>query len=212
MNHRHAISLIQTGYTTVQVCYDLGVDVPPELPTMLGSVQQNIGGHEEAVSPPMPWIDVPPTAPWQGPAQPAPAPNARDGRAKIQPPKLYTFKAPLDKVNVGDLVVVSGTNGPSIARVHIVHPRPKIDLTAPYAYKWIIDVVDTAGYQKLMQDEEKLEAMLLEAEQQRARKQLLDDLLEQYPEGSEVRKLLSQASVAEKILDLPVNPNVIVGE
>lgn len=192
---RHAISLIQNGYTTVQINYDTTAQVPPEVPDL----------------PAVPSFEPKPEAPmpWQSGSFPPPPVAPRDGRAKIVPPKLYTFKAPKDAVKVGDLVVVNGSHGLTVARVHVVHDRPRIDLQADFDYQWIVDRVDLNGYKEKLAEEEKLRGVLQEAESQRQRKQLLEDLLSMYPEGSDARKLLDQANVADKVLNLPVNPEVL---
>ncbi len=203
----HAISLIQTGYTTVKVCYDIGAPTPPAVPpTMLGVGALPAPELEESASPVAP--------PWNQPHQvnttpipPVPG-SARNGREKISGPSLYTFKADKDLVQVGDLVVVNGTHGPAVARVHAVDERPRIDLNAPYEYKWIMARVDGAAYQKRLDEEEKIRTVLQEAETQRVRKQLMDDLLSMYPEGSDARKLLEKASIADKVLDIPHNPEI----
>lgn len=80
-------------------------------------------------------------------------------------PKRYVYKTLDDSIVEGDSVVVLPPKGLSIAKVTKVHSVNKIDLNAPYSYKWIVSKVDTTQYNQLLEKEEAFEDSLRGAQQ-----------------------------------------------
>lgn len=80
-------------------------------------------------------------------------------------PKRYVYKTLDNSIVEGDSVVVLPPKGLSIARVCKVHTVNKIDLNAPYSYKWIVSKVDTTQYNQLIEKEEAFEDSLRVAQQ-----------------------------------------------
>lgn len=120
-----------------------------------------------------------------------------EGEARQQrAPKRYTYKAKLaDKVEVGDSVVVdSPSNGMVVVDVVAVHATPKIDLDAPFTYKWIVQKVDAEGYKRTLEQEDKFHEVMLEIERVRQRELLMQQFTANLPEGSEARKLFDDAT------------------
>lgn len=116
--------------------------------------------------------------------------------AQPRAPKRYTYKAKLaDKVEVGDSVVVDSTsNGMVVMDVVAVHATPKIDLDAPFTYKWIVQKVDAEGYKRTLEQEDKFHQVMLEIERVRQRELLMQQFTANLPEGSEARKLFDDAT------------------
>lgn len=73
----------------------------------------------------------------------------------------YTYKAELSlNLQVGDFVLVPARNSLKVVRVIDVHPYPKLDLEAKFAYKWVIQKIDATAYLQRMQEEQELMEIL----------------------------------------------------
>lgn len=130
------------------------------------------------------------------PEAPAPArPRLRQNEELVSE-QLYTYKAlKVTGVKVGDSVVVdSPSKGLCVVPVVEVHDTPQIDLDAPFEYKWIVQKVDRAEYDSLVDKERQFGQMMLEVERTRQREALLVDLRAHLPEGSQARKLFDNAT------------------
>lgn len=119
------------------------------------------------------------------------------GRAVSQS-KAYTYKAHLkDGVQVGDKVVVdSPSKGLSVVTVVAVDKTPRIDVHAPFDYKWIIQKVDTSRYEEMLKKEEQFLEAMAEVERAHQRQRLLEKFQAHLPEGSEARLLFDKTAKA----------------
>jgi len=110
--------------------------------------------------------------------------------------KRYTYKALLsDNLQEGDCVVVdSPSRGLTLVTVVAVHSTPKIDLDAPFTYKWIVQKVDRSTYDDTMEKEATFMGAMLEVERVRQRETLLKDFTMHLPEGSEARTMFDNAT------------------
>lgn len=96
--------------------------------------------------------------------------------------QAYTYKAPKDvKLEAGDEVVVDApSTGLTVVVVTQVHKTAKIDLDAPFRYKWIVGKVDRKAYDdRLAKDDaitEKVEELQRAAQQARAVETLMGEL------------------------------------
>ncbi len=158
INHNHILSLLQTGFTTIAVSFEVNMDseVDPVL-------------------------------------------RARNRNTRV---KEYTYKAlETDNIKVGDLVVVdSPSEGLTIVQVTRVDAKPRIELDAPFSYKWIVQKVDRTRYDDLLKQEEQFKDALVEVERTKQREQVMKDFKEVPPEGSEARKLFDATIDAAKVL------------
>lgn len=108
--------------------------------------------------------------------------------------KPYTYKAPASAgIEAGDKVIVdSPTSGLTVVDVVSVDATPRIDLDADFTYKWIVQKVDMAAYQRTIDLEAEAMEMLEEAERRRQRDSLMKEYTDQFPEGTEARKLFDK--------------------
>lgn len=159
INHNHILSLLQTGFTTIGVVFDLEFD-----------------------------------------ARQDPVLRARNRNNQTQE---YTYKAlETDQLKVGDFVVVDSPHeGLCITRVTRVDAKPKIDLNAPFSYKWIVQKIERERYDSLLAQEEAFKDALVEVERAKQREAVVKDFQERLPEGSEARKLFETA--IESVKSLP---------
>lgn len=109
--------------------------------------------------------------------------------------RTYTYKAwNKDKVEVGSQVIVdSPSKGLVVVEVVAVHLSPKIDLDAPWTYKWIVQKVDRTAYDEQLEREAQFETAMLEVERVRQRELLLDQFRNAFPEGSMARAVFNDA-------------------
>lgn len=158
INHNHILSLLQTGFTTIKVTFDLSMD--PEVDPVL---------------------------------------RARNRNTRVQE---YTYKAlEADNVQVGDYVVVdSPQDGLTITKVTAVDKTPKIDLSAPFPYKWIVQKIDVGRYNDLLKQEEEFKDALVEVERQKQQEAVLKDFQERLPEGTKARQMFDATISAAKVL------------
>lgn len=107
--------------------------------------------------------------------------------------KSFTYKAPESyNVKPGDYVVVEGPDG-DFKIVRAIKVGEPIDLNANYDYKFIVQKIDTRGYDACVAQETNIRAMLLAAEQQRQKEEVIESYKKAYPEGSQARKDLEAA-------------------
>ena len=116
--------------------------------------------------------------------------------------KAYTYKARLDDdIEVGDHVVVdSPSKGLTVVEVTAVHKTAKIDLDAPFTYKWIVQKVDRTRYDETKAKEDEFLETMMEVERVHERELLLAKFKDHLPEGSEARKLFENAT--QKVLEV----------
>ena len=117
--------------------------------------------------------------------------------------KEYSYKALLtDNIKVGDLVVVdSPSEGLIIVQVIRVDAKPRIELDAPFAYKWIVQKIDRSRYDNLLAQEAEFKEALVEVERVKQREAVMKSFQEVLPEGSEARKLFE--TTVEKAKAIP---------
>ena len=110
--------------------------------------------------------------------------------------KRYTYKTRLSEgIQEGDAVVVdSPSQGLVVVQVVAVHKVPKIDIDAPFTYKWIVQRVDRSSYDRTLEQEAKFADMMFEVERVRQRELLLQQFKENLPEGSAARSLFDSAT------------------
>lgn len=63
--------------------------------------------------------------------------------------KQYTYKTHILDFKVGDEAVVDVNGETKVVTVSQVHKSPRLEVNAPYAYKWIICKVDRTTYNRL---------------------------------------------------------------
>lgn len=116
--------------------------------------------------------------------------------------KTYTYKARLeDNIQVGDRVVVdSPSKGMTVVEVTAVHKTAKIDLDAPFTYKWIVQKIDRAAYDETQAKEAEFLETMMEVERVHQRELLLGKFKDHLPEGSEARKMFESAT--QKVLEV----------
>lgn len=117
------------------------------------------------------------------------------GRAVSQS-KTYTYKANLkDDIQEGDKVVVdSPSKGLCVVTVVSVDKTPRIDVNAPFDYKWIIQKVDTSRYDEMLKKEGQFLEAMAEVERAHQRQLLLEKFQAHLPEGSEARLLFDKTA------------------
>jgi hypothetical protein len=95
--------------------------------------------------------------------------------------KEYSYKArKSDKIQAGDYVVVPASGNLKVVRVTKVDEVADIDYNANFKYQWIIGKVHFSDYINSIDSESKFYAVLREGEKKRMRKQIIDQLKEQY--------------------------------
>lgn len=116
--------------------------------------------------------------------------------------KTYTYKARLeDNIQVGDRVVVdSPSKGMTVVEVTAVHKTAKIDLDAPFTYKWIVQKIDRTTYDETQVKEAEFLETMMEVERVHQRELLLSKFKDHLPEGSEARKMFESAT--QKVLEV----------
>lgn len=123
--------------------------------------------------------------------------NMQDGFGSVKAQsKTYTYKADLkDNIQVGDKVIVdSPSKGLHVVTVVGVDKTPRIDVSAPFTYKWIVQKVDTARYDEMLKKEEEFLEAMAEVERAHQRQLLLEKFKNHLPEGSEARLLFDKTT------------------
>jgi len=105
---------------------------------------------------------------------------------------IYTFKAlKADNIIPGDLVIIPssfGDWGYTIGRVSTVDETAEIDTNAPFTYKWLVGKVDLTRYAGILEVEKRFERHILNMQKQNTRRQMQEQILASYPEGSKERR------------------------
>jgi hypothetical protein len=115
--------------------------------------------------------------------------------------KTYTYKVLLeDKVSIGDVCVVEVSGILKLVQVVEVHSTPKIDASAQYAFKWIVQKLNYERYVKQIEAESKVQDMLFEIERAKQRTDFQNDFLKSI-EGNEAATSLFKEALAL------INPN-----
>lgn len=90
--------------------------------------------------------------------------------------KCYTFKT-LEDFEVGDFAIVMNTrNEPEVVRIKELHDVPQIDLSAPYAYKWLVSKVNLEAYEQQLKKDNELTDHIRKMQQERCRDQAREAL------------------------------------
>lgn len=103
--------------------------------------------------------------------------------------RVYTYKT-RDKCVPGDTFVVEAPTGLKCVTVLEVHPSPQIDPNAPFAYKWTVQKVNRAAYDEQVALEEEAVKLLKQAERDKAKNLILDQLRDSMPEDPEEKERL----------------------
>ena len=181
IKQKHILSLLQTGYTTIQVQFARDI---------------NSGSSVDADAPRGKTVAVPP---WQENVQ---YDNLGRGHGRVpqaaqpMPPihDLYTYKAKLTtNVKPGEAVVVEVRGRLVLALVHSVDEVPRIDTDADYDYKWIVQRVDMTEYRQCEADEQAFRDSLQQIEREKQRAATLASFMENLPQGSAERALFDSA-------------------
>lgn len=120
-----------------------------------------------------------------------PQPFSKDQVSKGQL-QLYTYKISDKLKDLGcDRCVVENSKGNLVvAWILTIHTSPQIDVSAPYSYKWVVDVVREQDYDDQMHREKEAMQMLQDGERARAQKDAMEALLATVPNREELLKLL----------------------
>lgn len=111
------------------------------------------------------------------------------------PKQAYVYKCHNDlAAEVGKLAVVKLDDGRlKLVTIVKVDDFADIDLTADHTYKWLVDVVDTDRYDKILEDENKFKRLVAEAERVKLREETLASFKSVLPTEGEAAKLFSEA-------------------
>ncbi len=162
-NNKHLVSLLQTGYTTVQVAF------------------ATESAADKAHAPERPWD------------QPRPTPVHQAAQAAVEKAvRLFRYKV-RGAIAEGDLVVVDTKGGLRIATVVAVDAVPMIDCGQQFDYKWIVQRVDMTEYNQAVADERLFYEALQAIEVQKKRDDLLSAFTAQMPQGTNARALFDAA-------------------
>ncbi|HYE38176.1 hypothetical protein [Methylocaldum sp.] len=105
--------------------------------------------------------------------------------------KLYTFKAlKSDNLAKDDFVVIPTSYndwGYTLGKVISVDEEADIDTSVAYTYKWIVGKVDLVRYAGILEVEKRFERHILNMQKANTRRQLVQSVLESFPEGSKER-------------------------
>jgi len=171
VKNKHLYALLDQSYTTIGVVF--ARDERPDLQQAPPAPGHQPQGLRQAGRKAPPWG------------------RPDDG---VPTPKAYTYKVPRDEaIAIDDYVVVHGEHsGLAIGRVVRVDADPRIDVDAPYDYKWIVQRVDRETYQRRVDAERAFSDAMLNVERVRQREQLVQGFKDNLPEGSEARRLFEQ--------------------
>lgn len=77
--------------------------------------------------------------------------------------KLYTYKM-LEDVEIGQQVIVdTPDNGLIVVKVEQILKLHELDLNPHYAYKWVVQVIDTTKYDEYREKENEVKKVINEA-------------------------------------------------
>jgi len=92
--------------------------------------------------------------------------------------KTYTYKVLAEdaaKLSKGSKVIVKSPHDEfKVVEVAEVHAEAELDLEASYNYKWIVCIVDTTKYDKLLEQEAEVTKLIDQANKARIRSTALD--------------------------------------
>lgn len=182
MQQRHIVSLLQEGYTTINVRFH-NEDEAPQVNQPLVAPQQ--------MQTAAPWHDD--TTTRMKPAQDylnrsAPPPPV------YRAPRLYTYKAMLtDNIKPGDAVVVEVARGLVLVTVESVDDVPRIDVDATFDYKWVVCKVDQSAYQQRLQAEENFRHSLQMIERKKQQNRIKSELLQLHADDPEALGMFNLA-------------------
>lgn len=97
-------------------------------------------------------------------------------------------------------MVNSPSEGLTVAQVTRVDAKPRIELDAPFAYKWIVQKIDRSRYDNLLAQEAEFKEALVEVERIKQREAVMKSFQEVLPEGSEARKLFENTIEKAKVV------------
>ena len=194
--NKHLVEILTEGkFTTVAIYFNTEAEVAkqaaqaPQAPGNPAPMPRS-PYRERAVAPP----------PWGGPRlnemSDAEVAGSFPFIEQAIPHKIFLYKASHEMAATlqrGDSVVVAGANnGFMVGKVWQVHQTAQIDYDAPYAYRWLVQKIDTTAFDDHMQKEKQFVAMLQESEKARQRAQARESLLASVrpidPEALEVFK------------------------
>lgn len=113
--------------------------------------------------------------------------------------KLYTYIT-RDTFESGDTVVVPIKDGFGLATVEDFHAQARLDQNPGYEYKWVVQKVDLAGWEKLNDLTEQVTLKIKDMQRQKARQAVIQQLEETFGKdgvGSVKTLLLGDAVEAE---------------
>ncbi len=96
-----------------------------------------------------------------------------NGSTKDYKSDTYAYKT-LENLQIGDLCVVDGAGHKKVVKVVELHMFPKLE----QATKWVMDKVDTAKYERILEMEEILQGKLQQIQTKKFREQAIEALLE----------------------------------
>lgn len=112
-------------------------------------------------------------------------------------PKTYTYKATLDMgIAKGDKVIVDSPHS-GLTIVEVVGVDESDLFEGDFEYKWVVQRIDTAGYQKRIDTDEKAKQLLREADHMLAQKQALTEARSRY---ANVAGATEKFEAAERLL------------
>lgn len=124
--------------------------------------------------------------------------------------KIYTYKAlSVDEPKIGDFFIVNSsytTSGLAIVEVTRVDEEPDINTSSSYDYSWVIQKIDRTRYDAVFELERQFVKKLRSLQQKNVRQQAAQQLLGEFPEGSEARKEI------ESLLTTVSDPLAQLGE
>jgi hypothetical protein len=109
---------------------------------------------------------------------------SQDNSKTFNSPKLYTYKT-REKFSVDDYAVVMVAGHLQIVKVEEVDDCIDLDFDSGIEYRWIVQRIDLANYETLMEQEKEVSDLIRKAENKQKLKQLrenMEDLLKDSPE------------------------------
>lgn len=131
--------------------------------------------------------------------------------ANSLPSRSYIYKCSNEmaaSLQPGAMVIVPVEGGRfKVGNVWQIHKSAEIDFDAKFAYKWVVQAVDTSEYDNHMAQERAFKVALVEAEKAQQREAIRASILNSIPPNTEGYKLFEQALQAIQVtLPAPVQP------
>jgi len=185
MQNKHILTLLREDYTTVQVIMGQhslrGFQADAIAHANVKAYRDYQVAAVESLQDPAPW-------------QRTVVNGQPDRPSRASPHKLYTYKAKKSLgLQVGQTVMVERDDMLAFATVVKVHDVPEIDLDAPFDYKWIVNKVDRAEYDRTLVEEANFMQLARAAEREHQRELLKGKFMEHLPADSIGRKLFDEA-------------------